>query len=446
MKTKQFFMLAGICICCVLSTDLKATTFYVAPNGDDNNSGSKDQPFATVQRAQNAVEPGDTVYIRGGVYLIPAGQIAANEEFRRANYACVTYLTKSGTPQKRICYFAYPGEKPKFDLSQVKPKGKRVSAFWIDADWLHLKGIEVVGVQVTITGQNTQSECFSNNGSHNIYELLEMHDAMGIGFFSRGGGNNLILNCDAWRNYDPVCDTAGGANGGNVDGFGSHYSNPEDGPNIFRGCRAWYNSDDGFDCINNGAATIIENCWAFYNGYSCEGPDDAFHLRGDGNGLKSGGYGRGPKLSNLPVPVPRNIVRFCLAVGNKSKGFDANYHADGILWYNNTAYRNNHNFHMETAGKISPEDTILTFVPGRNHVLINNLSYKGRTTNLTRIDVPTCIMINNNFDTDGVFTDANFVNLDEAELTTSRKPDGSLPDINFMKTVNAGAFGLYAKP
>ncbi len=439
-------MLLGMCICCILSTNLKAATFYVAPNGNNNNNGSKNQPFATVQRAQDAVEPGDTVYIREGIYQIPAGQIAADEEFRRANYACVTHLTKSGTPQKRICYFAYPGEKPKFDLSQIKPEGKRVSAFWIGADWLHLKGIEVVGVQVTITGRNTQSECFSNNGSHNIYELLEMHDGMGIGFFSRGGGNNLILNCDAWRNYDPVCDTAGGANGGNVDGFGSHYSNPEDGPNIFRGCRAWYNSDDGFDCINNGGVTIIENCWAFYNGYSYKGPDDTFHSRGDGNGLKSGGYARNPKVANLPIPVPRNIVRFCLAIGNKAKGFDANYHADGILWYNNTAYRNNHNFHMETAGKISPEDTILTFVPGRNHVMINNLSYKGRTTNLTRIDEPTCIMINNNFDINNVFTDADFANLNEAELIAPRKPDGNLPDINLMKMVNTNTFGFYAKP
>lgn len=443
MTTKQFLSVLWICTCSAFPISLSAAAFYVAPSGNDANNGSKERPFATVQRAQESVNPGDTVYLRGGTYLIPAGRTASSPA---SGWACVIHLTKSGTSEKRICYFAYPGEKPKFDFSQVKPAGQRISGFWIDGSWLHLRGIETVGIQSTITDRNTQSECFSNSGSHNIYELLEMHDGMGIGFFSRAGGNNLILNCDAWRNYDPVANAAGARNGGNVDGFGSHYSNPGDGPNIFRGCRAWYNSDDGYDCINNGEITIMENCWAFYNGYSFEGTGDAFHPRGDGNGFKAGGYGRNPAISGLPVPVPRNMVRFCLAVGNKSKGFDANYHANGILWYNNTAYRNNHNFHMETAAQASPEATTLTFVPGRNHFMFNNLSYKGRSTNLTRIVETTCIMINNFFDTDGKFTDADFVSLDESALTAPRKPDGSLPDICFMKMTGNNTAGLYAQP
>lgn len=95
-----------------------------------------------------------------------------------------------------------------------------------------------------------------------------MLDVMSIGFYSRSGGNNLILNCDAYRNFGPICDAAGGRNGGNVDGFGSHYSSSGDSSIIFRECRAWYNSDDGFDCISNEEMTIIENCWAFFNGYS----------------------------------------------------------------------------------------------------------------------------------------------------------------------------------
>ena len=421
-----------------------ATTFYVAPNGNDAGNGSRQRPFATIQRAQESVEPGDTVFIRGGLYLVPANQIAAYE--LNNTYACVTHLTKSGTSEKRIYYFAYPGEKPKFDFSKVKPEGKRISGFWINGNWLHLKGIEAVGMQVTITGRNTQSECFSNSGSHNIYERLEMHDGMGIGFFSRSGGNNLILNCDAWKNFDPVCDTGGGTNGGNVDGFGSHYSNPGDGPNVFRGCRAWYNSDDGFDCINNGEQTIIENCWAFYNGYSYESAEEPFRLRADGNGFKAGGYGRNPAIARLPAPVPRNVVRFSLAVGNKSKGFDANYHAEGNFWYNNTAYRNNHNFHMETAAKVTPDATTLTFVPGQNHWLVNNLSYKGRSTDLTRIVTTACVMINNSFDTDLVFTDADFMNFDESQLTAPRKPDGNLPDITFMKMAGVNNMGIFAQP
>lgn len=442
MKTKRTFLL-WICACCAFPVVSSAAVWYVAPNGNDAAAGHREQPFATIGRAEQSVAPGDTVYLRGGTYRIAADVTTVTPE---NGWVCVFHLTKSGTEEQRICYFAYPGEKPKFDFSLVKPADRRISGFWIDGSWLHLRGIEVIGIQSTITDRNTQSECFSNSGSHNIYELLEMHDGMGIGFFSRAGGNNLILNCDAWRNYDPVANAAGARNGGNVDGFGSHYSVPGDGPNIFRGCRAWYNSDDGYDCINNGEATIMENCWAFYNGYSYEGADDLFHSRGDGNGFKAGGYGRNPRIDGLPKPVPRNTVRYCLAVGNKSKGFDANYHADGILWYNNTAYRNNHNFHMETAGKVNPDDATLTFIPGRNHFLFNNLSYKGRTTNLTRIVESACVMVNNDFDPDGRLTDADFVSLDEAQLMAPRKADGSLPELTFMRPVAGGTVGLYARP
>ncbi len=144
--------------------------------------------------------------------------------------------------------------------------------------------------------------------------------------------------------------------------------------------------------------------------------------------------------------MPRNTVRYCLAVGNKSKGFDANYHADGILWYNNTAYRNNHNFHMETAGKVAPDDAVLTFIPGRNHFMFNNLSYKGRTTNLTRIVESACVMVNNDFDPEGRLTDADFVSLDEAQLTAPRRADGSLPELTFMKPVTEKTVGIYARP
>ncbi|WP_262250058.1 DUF1565 domain-containing protein, partial [Parapedobacter soli] len=76
MEIKRMLLVLGICS---LVTSLNAATYYVALNGDDANSGTKAHPYATIQRAQEAVVPGDTVYIRGGTYAIRAGQIAAYE-------------------------------------------------------------------------------------------------------------------------------------------------------------------------------------------------------------------------------------------------------------------------------------------------------------------------------------------------------------------------------
>jgi hypothetical protein len=42
--------------------------YYVAPTGNDDNPGSLDYPWRTIQKAANTLVAGDTVYIRAGVY------------------------------------------------------------------------------------------------------------------------------------------------------------------------------------------------------------------------------------------------------------------------------------------------------------------------------------------------------------------------------------------
>lgn len=43
-------------------------TFYVSQTGDDKNNGSISSPFKTIQAGLDALNPGDTLLIRGGVY------------------------------------------------------------------------------------------------------------------------------------------------------------------------------------------------------------------------------------------------------------------------------------------------------------------------------------------------------------------------------------------
>jgi len=85
----------------------KKTTIYVAPDGNDDNPGTKGNPFATIDRAKarvrelkNEVNTPITVLVRGGTYHLSEPLVFTPED--------------SGTQQQPITYAAYPGEEPVF--------------------------------------------------------------------------------------------------------------------------------------------------------------------------------------------------------------------------------------------------------------------------------------------------------------------------------------------
>jgi|GEM_PF-480362 len=385
---------------------------YVSPSGDDDHPGTIDRPFATVARAQQAAAPGSTIYFRGGTYAIGEDQVARYSGI----FARVFQLDKSGSEGNPIRYWAYPGEEPVFDLSAVNPPGYRIYTFHITGDWLHFRGLTVTGVQVNITS-HTQSICFENFGSHNLFERLVMRDNQAIGMWIAGGSHNLVLNCDAYRNWD---HTSENGTGGNVDGFGCHYAI---GPgNVFRGCRAWLNSDDGYDCINADSAVTFEHCWAFHNGY-----DPDFVSRGDGNGFKAGGYGSTP-AGELPNPIPRHVVRDCLAVGNKQSGIYANHHPGGVTFIGNTALRNRRNFNLLCR---TPDNS--TDVDGYDHVLRNNAGLGATTSEWAWVDFAACDTSHNYWDLPVTVSASDFRSLDESLLTAPRQASGELPVVPLMR-------------
>lgn len=410
------------------SISLPAKTYFVAVNGNDLNSGTIELPFATLSKAQTLVEAGDTVYIRGGVYKITEDQVMATSS--SGLWAYVFDMSKKATKANPICYWGYNDERPVFDLSDVKPANKRVIVFYVTGHYLHFKNFEIIGTQVTIVG-HTQSECFRNEGgNNNIYENLSMHDGMAIGFYLTKGVNNLVLNCDAYNNYDYISDEG---KGGNVDGFGGHPNSIGSIGNVFRGCRAWYNSDDGFDLISAYASYTIDNCWSFYNGYR----PNSFTSAGDGSGFKAGGYGMGDSPS-VPAEIPVHVVQNCIAYYNKNRGFYANHHLGGIVWKNNTGYYNPSNFCMLNRKSVSEA----VDVPGYGHTIENNLSFSPRSAGQHLIDVNSaaCTISNNSFaPTEISVTSADFISLDETLLMAPRNADGSLPDINFLKLKSTSA-------
>src|SRR6266487_4608795 len=73
--------------------------YYVAPTGSDGNSGTLETPFATIQRAQQAVrkKPGP-VWLRGGTYYLPEKLVFTIED--------------SGSKVAPVIYQAYGKEQP----------------------------------------------------------------------------------------------------------------------------------------------------------------------------------------------------------------------------------------------------------------------------------------------------------------------------------------------
>ncbi|HMI83693.1 MAG TPA: right-handed parallel beta-helix repeat-containing protein, partial [Polyangiaceae bacterium] len=326
---------AGALLLFLAPLPLQAATFYVAPNGSDTNPGTEMQPFATITQGQMAASAGDTVYLRGGEYI-----------FNSSTSAVGVLFSKSGAQNQRINYWAYPGEKPIFDFFGMNAQA-RLYGFRVTGSWLHFRGLELRGVQQIIMTVN-ESWCIRvEGGSNDIFELLDLHHNQGPGLFIQAGSNNQVLNVDSHENYDPAMG------GGNSDGFGCHSTGTG---NIFTGCRSWWNSDDGFDFINCPGACTVEKSWSFRNGYQ-PGTTTA---AGNGAGFKAGGFGL--DTTTFPSTIPRHVIRFNVAWGNRSQGFYANHHPGAIEWLNNTAFNNPRNFDM------------LADVGAAAHFLRNNLA------------------------------------------------------------------------
>lgn len=384
-----------------------AHDWFVAPDGSDQAVGNVNAPLATVMKAQERAASGDTVYFRGGIYHLGLADISASD----ALYAVVNDITKD-----RVSYVAYGTEVPVFDFAAVRPVEKRVTAFRVRCHGCVFRGFQVVHVPITIAHRHTQSEAFRvEGGSGNLFERLSIHDGMGIGWYLVSGSNNIVRNVDAYNNSG----LDEGSNG-NIDGFGVHPRSALGQGNMIYGSRAWFNTDDGFDLINAYAPVVITHCWAFYNGY-----DAHFTPLGDGNGFKAGGYGAngGP----YPHPVPRHIVMFSLAVGNRVNGFYANHHVGGQTWINNTAIGNRGaNFNM-----LSVLDDNRTNIPGYGHIMKNNLGYGGRIEFSSLGSATDNDLSFNDFTLPITIDQDDFISLDPGKLMAPRQADGELPDIRF---------------
>jgi len=251
----------------------------------------------------------------------------------------------------------------------------------INGDFWHLNGIAVSkagnkGIQI--------------NGSNNIIERILTYENIDGGLkIDTGAAHNLILNCDSYMNYDKP-------GGGNADGFAAKHGIGKG--NVFKGCRAWNNSDDGFDLMEASNAVVLEKCWAWGNGQNIWG-DPNF----EGNGV---GYKLGAESG------AHQVIR-CLAWKNSSSGFNVQENTSGVTLYNNSAWDNPVNYFFDDSNP---------------HKLRNNLSYIGKIIMWSEIDDT-----NNSWNIKCEITQDDFLSLDDSRMNIARESDGSLPESNFLK-------------
>jgi Pel9A-like, right handed beta helix region len=380
--TARLLFLFSILAALPVATPLHATTYWVAPPpaGNDSNSGlSSNTPFATPQKAVAAtLAPGDTIYIRGGTYILNA-KVAPGS-------------SKVGAAGNPIKFWAYPGEQPIFDFDTMPESSDK--ALDMRRNYWHVRGITVM---------NAPDSGIFVGGTGVIIEGCVVHDCDNDGFAlgstSVSATNALILNCDSYRNFQV---SSGGNNG---DGFAAKTGC---GPgNVFRGCRSWNNADDGWDFFNNtNNSVVLQDCWSFKNGYDVWGVGASFS--GNGNGFKLGGAGTQAK----------HYLTNCLAFSNRSKGFDHNHSGAGQTIINCTGYSNSVNFSFyetPTAGSPLP------------NLLINDVAFTGTPFNLD----PTTVQITNSWQGFTV-TAADFASIDTSQATNARNADFSLPDLPML--------------
>lgn len=87
------------------------TTYHVSPTGNDANPGTQAQPFATIQRAANTVDPGDTVVVASGTYRgVGTGTPCASGGDRP-----VVCIWRSGTSTAWVTFRSSPPGGAKID-------------------------------------------------------------------------------------------------------------------------------------------------------------------------------------------------------------------------------------------------------------------------------------------------------------------------------------------
>lgn len=280
---------------------------YVSPNGKSNAAGTKDDPM-DIYTAVKIAAPGQKILIKEGTY-----DLSSTVKVERGI---------NGTADAMIYMIADPeaGSRPVFDF------GGKCAGMILAGDYWYFQGFDV-------TRSADAQKGIQVSGNHNILDRIKAYKNgntgiqisryLGTDQFNQWPAHNTILNCSSYLNADKGYEDA--------DGFAAKLTVGQG--NVFDGCIAAYNADDGWDLfakVQSGSIGVvtIQNCVAFKNGYILDENGREINA-GNGNGFKMGG-------DSMPGA---HVLKNSVAFANKAKGIDSNSCPD-IKVYSSTTFDN----------------------------------------------------------------------------------------------------------
>ena len=280
---------------------------YVSPNGKSNAAGTRDDPM-DIYTAVKIAAPGQKILIKEGTY-----DLSSTVKVERGI---------NGTADAMIYMIADPeaGSRPVFDF------GGKCAGMILAGDYWYFQGFDV-------TRSADAQKGIQVSGNHNILDRIKAYKNgntgiqisryLGTDQFNQWPAHNTILNCSSYLNADKGYEDA--------DGFAAKLTVGQG--NVFDGCIAAYNADDGWDLfakVQSGSIGVvtIQNCVAFKNGYILDENGREINA-GNGNGFKMGG-------DSMPGA---HVLKNSVAFANKAKGIDSNSCPD-IKVYSSTTFDN----------------------------------------------------------------------------------------------------------
>ncbi len=137
---------------------------FVATTGSDTNPGTRERPFATIERASRAATPGTLVHVAPGEY---AGSIRTEAD---------------GTAADPIVYLSDVGH----GAVLVPPSGTRVDAWDDRGDYVEIDGFEIDG-----RGGPTWRNGIIVGGSHVTVRNCHVHDIATTTACTSAGGSGI---------------------------------------------------------------------------------------------------------------------------------------------------------------------------------------------------------------------------------------------------------------